>query len=195
MISYWDCIILIQFNAFNILFSLVKWRQLCLKKGFCLDQLLTILCFFSLVMFSQIAWPGEWVFDFEDPKQADHWKVANGTWEIQKGVYAEISAAEKAAHTLFGEADWVDYTVEAKIRIDANKWAGLVFRAISEYEYYIVYPEPTPGVSAFFQHHGKEWETRARPKPNKTQIKGKIQVGNWYHLKVEVKGNDLKWFN
>ncbi|HIO81629.1 TPA: hypothetical protein EYG59_23925, partial [Candidatus Poribacteria bacterium] len=102
-------------------------------------------------MFSQIAWPGEWVFDFEDPKQADHWKVANGTWEIQKGVYAEISAAEKAAHTLFGEADWVDYTVEAKIRIDANKWAGLVFRAISEYEYYIVYPEPTPGVSAFFQ--------------------------------------------
>ena len=69
-------------------------------------------------------------------------------------------------------------------------WARLVFRAVSEYEYYIVYSEPTPGVSAFFQHHGKDWTTRARPNPNKTQIKGKIQLGNWYHLKIEVKEND-----
>ena len=165
-----------------------------LQQKYLLRSITYSLVFFSLVTFSRIAWSGEWVFDFEDPKQADHWKVANGNWKIQKGVYTEISAAEKAAHTLFGEADWTDYTVETKIRIDANKWAGLVFRAISEYEYYIVYPEPTPGVSAFFQHHGKDWATRARPNPNKTQIKGKIQVGNWYHLKIEVKGNDLKWF-
>ena len=156
--------------------------------------MLTVLCFFSLFTFSRIARAGEWVFDFEDPKQADRWKAANGSGKIQKGVYAEISATEKAAHTLFGEADWTDYTVEAKIRIDANRWAGLVFRAVSEYEYYIVYPEPTPGVSAFFQHHGKDWATRAQPNPNKTQIKGKIQVGNWCHLKIEVKRNDLKWF-
>ena len=75
-------------------------------------------------------------------------------------------------------------------------WAGLVFRAISEYEYYVLYQEPTPGVSAFFQHHGNEWAKRARPQPNKTPIKIKkqIEVGEWYHLKVVVEGNDLKWF-
>ncbi|MEE3193470.1 MAG: family 16 glycoside hydrolase, partial [Candidatus Poribacteria bacterium] len=36
----------------------------------------------------------------------------------------------------------------------------------------------------------------ARPQPNKTPIKIKkqIEVGEWYHLKVVVEGNDLKWF-
>ena len=94
---------------------------------------------------------GEWTFDFENAKQADQWKVANGTWKIQNGVYSETSAKEKATHVLFGEDDWADYTIEARIRLDAGgRWDGLVFRAISEYEYCIIYPEKTPGVSAFF---------------------------------------------
>ena len=79
------------------------------------------LAFFCVVMFSQITWSGEWAFDFEDAKQADQWKVANGTWKIQNGGYSEISAKEKAAHVLFGEADWADYTVEARIRLDAGR--------------------------------------------------------------------------
>ena len=154
------------------------------------------LMFFCVLMFSQITWSGEWTFDFEDAAQAKEWKVANGTWKIEKGAYSEIAGAEKAAHVLFGEDDWTDYTVEAKIRIDANKWVGLVFRAISEYEYYVLYQEPTPGVTAFFQHHGNVWDKRARPAPNKTPIKIKeqIEVEEWYHLKVVVEGDDLKWF-
>jgi hypothetical protein len=154
--------------------------------------------FFCVLMFSQITWSGEWTFDFEDAAQAKQWKVANGTWKIQKGVYSETEGAEKAGHVLFGEDDWTDYTVEAKIRIDSNKWVGLVFRAISEYEYYVLYQEPSPGVTAFFQHHGDVWDKRARPVPNKTPIKIKkgdnIEAGEWYHLKIVVEGNDLKWF-
>jgi len=159
------------------------------------------LMFFCVLMFSQITWSGEWTFDFEDAAQAKQWKVANGTWKIEKGAYSEIAGAEKAAHVLFGEDDWTDYTVEAKIRIDANKWVGLVFRAISEHEYYVLYQEPSPGVTAFFQHHGDVWDKRARPVPNKTPIKIKkggkgdnIEEGEWYHLKIVVEGNDLKWF-
>ena len=126
-------------------------------------------------MFSQIAWPGEWVFDFEDPKQADHWKVANGTWEILKGVYAEISAAEKAAHTLFGEADWVDYTIEAKIRIDANKWAGLVFRAISEYDTTLSILSRRLEFRPFFNIMGKNGKHGLDPNPTKLKLRGKFR--------------------
>ena len=86
------------------------------------------LMFFCVFVFSQITWSGEWAFDFEDAKQADQWKVANGTWKIQNGGYSEISAAEKAAHVLFGEADWADYTVEARIRLDAGgRWQAWLF--------------------------------------------------------------------
>ena len=105
----------------------------------------------------------------------DHWKAANGSWKIQKGAYAEISATEKAAHTLFGEADWTDYTVEAKIRIDANRWARLVFRAVSEYEYYIVYSEPTPGVSAFFNIMGKIGQRGLSPILTKLKLREKFK--------------------
>jgi len=164
-----------------------------------LSRLLTCsLAFLCIFLFSQITWSGEWTFDFEDAAQAKQWKVANGTWKIQKGVYSETEGAEKAGHVLFGEDDWTDYTVEAKIRIDKNKWVGLVFRAISEHEYYVLYQEPSPGVTAFFQHHGDVWDKRARPVPNKTPIKIKkgdnIEAGEWYHLKIVVEGNDLKWF-
>ena len=83
--------------------------------------------FFCVVMLSRITQLGEWTFDFENAKQADQWKVANGTWKIQNGVYSETSAKEKATHVLFGEDDWADYTIEARIRLDAGgRWDGLV---------------------------------------------------------------------
>ena len=83
---------------------------------------------FCVFMFSQITQSGEWAFDFEDAKQADQWKVANGTWKIQNGGYSEISAKEKAAHVLFGEADWADYTVEVRICLDAGgRWQAWLF--------------------------------------------------------------------
>ena len=86
--------------------------------------------------------------------------------------------------------------LKARIRLDTGgRWAGLVVRAISEYEYYVVYPEKTPGNAAFFQHHGSAFDKRARPDPNKAEIKGtKITEGAWFHFKIVVKGNDLKWF-
>jgi hypothetical protein len=153
----------------------VKRGSLCCNKSICLDQLLTVSCFFSLVTFSRIAWSGEWVFDFEDPKQADHWKVANGNWKIQKGVYTEISAAEKAAHTLFGEADWTDYTVETKIRIDANKWAGLVFRAISEYDTTSSIPSRLLEFRPFFNIMGRIGQHGLGLIPTKLKLREKFK--------------------
>ena len=48
-----------------------------------------------------------------------------------------------------------------------------------------------------FQPFSTSWrqmDRRARPKPNKTPVKGEITEGAWFHFKIVVKGNDLKWF-
>jgi hypothetical protein len=141
------------------------------------------------------AWAGTQLWDFEDVKQGDDWEAFNGTWKIEDGVYKETSAAGPGMKALVGEPDWDDYTIEADIRIDSNKWAGLVFRAQNEFEYYIFYPEPTPGVTAFFRHLPGGFGNRDRPPPNKTAIKGlDIKVGEWYTMKIEVKGNKFKCF-
>ena len=165
-----------------------------MKTNLILCLVLSLVALVALV--SPMSQAGLLLWDFEDVEQLSEWKAANGTWEIDDGVLKETSATEVAAHILVGDATWEDYTVEVDIRIDSNRWAGLVFRAISEYEYYVIYPEPTPGVSAFFQHHGDVWDRRARPAPNKTAIKIKddIEVGEWYHLKIVVEGDDLTWF-
>lgn len=77
---------------------------------------------------------GTQLWDFEE--KHDDWEVANGNWDIKGGVY-QLDKGGKAEHSLVGDVKWDDYTVEAKVRIDEGNWAGVVFRAQSEMEYYI----------------------------------------------------------
>ena len=154
------------------------------------------LMIFGAILVCQPVWAGTQLWDFEAAKQADDWQVANGTWEIQGGVYSETSAAESAMHSLAGDENWEDYTLEGKIRLDGN-YAGLVFRALNEFEYYVFYMElvPAPRNLAFFKHKQGGFGERDRPDPNKTDISGeKLARGEWITLKIVVEGNKFTCF-
>ena len=162
------------------------------------------LMIFGAILVSQSAWAGERSWDFEDPKQANEWEVINGTWEIQEGVYKEIAAAEKAAHAYVGDENWEDYNLEAKVRID-GLYAGLVFRAISEFEYYVFYVEltPKPERLCFFKHVlGAGPGARQSPlmegihlQRNKADISGEdFARGEWLTMKIAVEGNKFTCF-
>ena len=69
-------------------------------------------------------------------------------------------------------------------------WLG--FRAISEYEYCITWENSR--CFSLFQHHGDKWTGELDQNPTKLQLKGEITEGAWFHFKIVVKGNDLKWF-
>ena len=131
---------------------------------------------------------GTQLWDFE--KNADGWKVANGTWEVTDGVY-KVSRGAAAEHSLVGEKDWDNYTIEAKIRIDDNHWTGLVFRAKSEMEYYVYYFNVPDNKSELWKHTDGAWTNRT----NLAQIPAaggvKIKNGEWIDMKVEVDGNDF----
>ena len=161
-----------------------------------MERRLLTCCIFGLTIFvTSPTWAGTSLWDFEDGAQIGDWKAANGTWKIEDGFLKETSAAEKAAHILVGDVKWDDYTIEADIRIDSNKWAGLVFRAQNEFEYYMMYPEPTPGVTAFFRHLQGGFDQRDRPPPNKTAIQGlDIKVGEWFNMRIEVTGDKFVCF-
>ena len=45
-------------------------------------------------------------WDFEDAKQNKEWKVANGEWKMQKGIYQEVSGGENAMHSIVGDVKW-----------------------------------------------------------------------------------------
>ena len=114
-------------------------------------QKLAVLSFvvFFGVAFSLSAYAGTQLWDFEE--KHDDWEVANGNWEIKGGIY-QLERGGKAEHSLVGEEKWDDYTVEVKIRLDEGNWAGVVFRAQSEMEYYVYYLNVPNNKSELWRH-------------------------------------------
>ena len=133
---------------------------------------------------------GTQLWDFEE--KHDDWKVANGNWEIKGGIY-QLEKGGRAEHALVGEAEWEDYTVEAKVRMDEGNWAGVVFRAQSEMEYYIYYMNIPNNKSELWKHSKGAWDTRVALN-NNIAAAGKLKIENeeWYDVKVSVEGDTFK---
>ena len=157
----------------------------------------------SMIFICQYALAGKLEWDFEDAGQIDDLEIINGTWEINDGVLQEITGGEKGMRAYFGEAEWEDYTVEAKIRADqgaADSFVGLVFRAISEFECYYFYLElrdiVNPGDLCFFKGVPPGFSNRERPNPNKTDLREmkELEAGKWFTMKIVVEGNDFQVF-
>lgn len=153
----------------------------------------TVLSFIALfaVLLSQSSFAGTQLWDFE--KNAEGWKVANGTWSVEDGVY-QLSKGGQAEHSLVGEEDWDNYTIEAKVRLDEGSWAGLVFRAKSEMEYYVYYLNVPNNKTELWRHKQGGWGAR----DNLAQIPAVgdvvIKNGEWFDMKVEVEGDTFKLY-
>ena len=148
----------------------------------------------SLVVLFGIAlslptYAGTQLWDFEE-KHKD-WKVANGEWEIKGGIY-HVDKGGQAEHTLVGEEEWDNYTIEAKVRLDAGNWAGIVFRAESEMEYYVYYLNVPNNKTELWRHKEGGWAAR----DNVAQIPAveKVQIKNeeWIDMKVVVEGGEFE---
>ena len=154
---------------------------------------------FALIMWgvslvSQSAWAGTQLWDFE--KDAKDWKVANGDWKVEGGFYQETSGAVPAMHSLIGEDNWDDYVVEAKIRLDQGNWAGLVFRAQSEFEYYIYYMNVPDNKSELWKHTKPAFDSRANISQIPAVGKVKIKNNEWIDFKVVTEGDKFQlWIN
>jgi len=130
-------------------------------------------------------------WDFGNLAQEKEWKVANGKWKVKGGIYQETSGAEKAMHTLVGDTKWDNYTVEAKIRLDEGKWAGLIFRAQNEFEYYVFYLNVPSNETEFWRHKkGGGFDARDRLPQQRIPAAGgvKIKNGEWYKVKAVIEG-------
>lgn len=144
------------------------------------------------MVFSLPTFAGTQLWDFEE--KHDDWEVANGDWAIKGGIY-QVEKGGKAEHSLVGEEKWDDYTVEAKIRLDEGNWAGVVFRAQSEMEYYVYYLNVPNNKSELWRHSKGAWDTRAAITSNiPASKKVKIENDEWLDVKVEVEGEIFKFY-
>ena len=137
--------------------------------------------------------------NFDDGKD-DDWKPIQGKWEVKKQEYTQESDVwttttthETYHRSYFGEEDWTDYTLEAKVRIekggDLAPIIGIFFRVTEK--------SPT-GDYYYFRLDERASEGPGLIKaPNVTmQINNNdpAKIGRDYVLKVEVKGNSIKCY-
>ena len=150
-----------------------------------------VMCCF-LILVASFAYAGEqsWSFDAD----AEDWEVANGAWSVEDGTY-KLAKGGRAEHSLVGDAGWEDYTVEAKVRLDDGNWAGVVFRAQSEMEYYVYYLNVPNNKTELWRHKQSAWDSRDKI----GELAGKnITVANdeWFDMRVVVEGTSMKlWIN
>ena len=155
------------------------------------SMIISVLCL--LLAVTSTAKAGFQIWDFEDAAKNKEWKVANGKWKVKGGVYQETSGAEKAMHSIVGDAKWDNYTVEAKIRLDEGRWAGLIFRALNEFEYYVFYLNVPNNETEFWRHKkGGGFDARDRlPQQHIPAVGGvKIENEEWYQVKAVIEGTN-----
>ena len=141
------------------------------------------------VAFSLPTYAGTQLWDFEE--KHDDWKVANGDWEIKGGTY-HVDKGGQAEHSLIGEEKWDNYTIEAKVRLDSGNWAGIVFRAQSEMEYYVYYLNVPDNIIELWRHKEGGWTARDNIAQDPAVEKVKIANGEWIDMKVVVDGDTFE---
>lgn len=131
----------------------------------------------------------EW--NFQTPTK--DWTPATGTWEIKDGEYVQLKRGIPAVRTFAGDPNWTDYTVETKIKILENSYAGLIFRAQSELEYHVFYINVNENVC--------EWWHHTKPNPDSRVMhfkqppaKVKIELNKQYTLKVVAQGEQFSFY-
>lgn len=133
-----------------------------------------------------------WTFDDD----AADWTAANGSWEVQDGVYKQTTRWGEAMHALADGPDWTDHTLEAKVRLEAGHWAGIVFRAQNEFEYYVYLLCPKENKSELWRHRHSTafkdgFEGRDEIEHNIEPIGITITRHEWFTLRVVVEGSQM----
>jgi hypothetical protein len=149
--------------------------------------------FLGVSMLMGTAYAGTQIWDFEKVDQEEEWHVATGEWGIKGGVYQETSGATAAMASFAGEESWTDYTVEAKVRIEQSNWAGLIFRAKSDLEYYVLYFGVGSNIE-LWRHKPPNVDSRDNIFNIAPKGVGGFAAGEWYTLRAVVDGEEFQLF-
>ncbi|RKU34914.1 hypothetical protein C6496_18815 [Candidatus Poribacteria bacterium] len=133
-----------------------------------------------------------WTFD----DNAADWTPANGTWEVEDGVYKQTTRYGEAQKTLANGAEWTDHTVTAKVRIEAGHWAGIVFRAQNEFEYYVYLICPKENKSELWRHRRSTafkdgFEGRDEIEHDIAPIGLTLTRNEWFTLSATLEGSRI----
>jgi len=150
---------------------------------------LLVFAFMALMIVSSQSWALVWDFKSDNKD----WKPVTGEWSIKDGEYIQSQRGVSAVRTFVGDANWTDYTVETKIKVTENSYAGLMFRAQSELEYHVFYINVTENACEWWHHTKPNPDSRVQHF-KQPPVKVKIELNKQYTLKVVAQGTDFTFY-
>ncbi len=132
---------------------------------------------------------------FSDDSLKD-WMTVSGKWDLVQengSTFLHTDSSGGLSRITVGSADWADYSVEVKTRID--KWFsdkagdyGIIVRYVDPANYYLFLYDSNPSVKALIiqKKVGNKLITLAKQP-------FAYETGHWYTFKGIVKGNDLEF--
>ena len=115
-----------------------------------------------VLVFAGVSLVGTQEWSFEGAGSDEDWEPITGDWSVQDGEYSQDELGIRAMRSLAGDENWANYTVEADIQITGNSYAGLIFRAANEFEYYVFYMNASQNCVEWWEHTLPNAETRTK---------------------------------
>jgi len=138
-------------------------------------------------------------YDFGNKAQLNEWEIIGGEWKIENGTLKgeNVPAAGGFDHgpgIVVGEDSWTDYTVELKMKMEADKLGGPIIRYIDEQNWYWFEAWRT---SIYLRPHVAGEDQAPDPIPEALWDRGEeFQDGEWHTYKIKAQGEDITtWFD
>ena len=155
---------------------------------------ITLFLMYISICLAAVATASEQVWTFDSP--AVDWTPANGDWRVEDGVYKQTMRYGEAQKALADGTEWTDHTVAAKVRIEAGHWAGIVFRAQNEFEYYVYLICPKENKSELWRHRRSTafkdgFEARDEIEHDIAPIGLTLTRNAWFTLSATLEGSRI----
>jgi len=128
---------------------------------------------------------GERVLFASDPEtQFGGWEKKAGNWSIREGSFAQ-DGDQQPALILAGDRTWTDYTLNLQAKKTGGKEGFLILFSTADEKNRCWWNIGGWGNTA----HAVEYPGYESP-----HIKGRVDTGRWYDIRVEVSGNEIRCF-
>jgi len=160
---------------------------------------ITIFCLCAILSLSFVNGIYALIDDFNDGND-NSWEKVQGEWSVKDGEYIQgdtkwtsTTTNETYTRSFFGDVNWTDYTLEAKVRMenggDTAAIVGIFFRvteksAQGDYYYFRLDARAAEGPALIKSPNTILQENKAKPSELKKN----------YVLKVEVAGDSIKCY-
>ena len=134
------------------------------------------------------------IYDFDAAGDMDDWTPVSGDWSIDNDELVQSDLATPAMRALVGEEGWSDYTIECKIMITSGSYTGVVFRAISDLEYYVFYINANENVVELWQHTGPGDTDRTQHFKHAPEGGIAITTNEWFDIKLVIEGTSGEFY-